>query len=202
MPTLLWRVPPPTGSPCPRRNLARIPGSHMEQAPVRPASGPDPFPCPCSVRSHHGDCVQRPGSALARNAELSRTIYAKRACRDQLRHTRESVAVRRMAAPSTWRADMTDDSTTTRGPHHAQSVMWAPGRRSMALAQGDPEHASPHTWLMPHCLAARGNSTSVHAGLPRLTPSLLCAPFGTAWSDAQCSLHPCLKGSSACIQVK
>ena len=66
--------------------------------------------------------------------------------------------------------DLTAHSTTTRGPHHGQSVMWAPAHRSMALAQGDPEHTSPHIRHMPHRLAARGNSSSIHTGFPGPTP--------------------------------
>ena len=92
IPTLLWRVPPRTGSPCPLRNLARIPGSHVEEAPVSPACSPDHLPCSSTVCSYHGECAQRPGSALAHNAEVSFRIRAKCACRDHLRGTRESVA--------------------------------------------------------------------------------------------------------------
>ena len=66
--------------------------------------------------------------------------------------------------------DLAAHSTTTRGPHHGQSVMWAPAHRSMALAQGDPEHTSPHIRHMPHRLAARGNSSSIHTGFPGPTP--------------------------------
>ena len=157
MPTLLWRVLPQTCWPCPLCHLASIPGSHVEEAPVCPASTADHLPCPCSVRSHHGDCVQGPGSALARNAELAWTICAKRACHDPSRHTQESVVVHRMAAPVTWRVDRTHDSPGTHGPSQGQSVLRAPGRRSAALAQSIPEHTSPHTSLVAGWLPAWKN---------------------------------------------
>ena len=100
---------------------------------------------------------QGPGSALARNAELLWTICAKRACREQLLHTLESVVVHQMAAPVTWRVDMTHDSAGTHGPSQDQSGVRAPGRRSAALAQGIPEHTSPHTSHVPGWQAARKN---------------------------------------------
>ena len=148
---------------------------------------------------------QGPGSALARNAELLWTICAKRACREQLRHTRESVVVHQMAAPVTWRVDMTHDSAGTHGPSQDQSGVRAPGRRSAALAQGIPEHTSRQARTPAMCLAGRlpgKMAGSAHTGLPGLSPSLLCAPFGTAWLDSQCSMYPWPNASTPGLLAK